>query len=160
MCFYCFSLDRKLVFPIVWWIPSFFLPKIILLLLFSHQFMSDSLRPHGLQHNRLPCPSPSPRVCSNSCPLSQWCHPIISSSVTPFSSCLQSFQHQGLFQWVSPSHPMAKVLELQHQLFQWNQGWFPLELTGLISLLSKGMHRWSPKSLHNFLKIHYQSHSA
>ena len=59
------------------------------------------------------------------------CHPTISYSVVPFS-CLQSFQHQGLFQWVSPSYPMAKVLELQHQLFQWNQGWFPLELTGLI----------------------------
>ena len=53
--------------------------------------MSNSLWPHGLQHSRLPCPSPSPRVCSNSCPLSQWCHPIISSSVVPFSSCPQSF---------------------------------------------------------------------
>ena len=53
--------------------------------------MSDSLRPHGLQHTRLPCPSPSPRVCSNSCPLSRWCHPIISSSVIRFSSYLQSF---------------------------------------------------------------------
>ena len=56
----------------------------------SHKVMSDSLRPIGWQHTRLPCPSPSPRACSNSCPLSQWCHPTVSSSVVPFSSCLQS----------------------------------------------------------------------
>ena len=61
------------------------------LVAFSHEVMSDSLRPHGLQHARLPCPSLSPWVCSNSCPLSWWCHPTISSSVTSFSSCLQSF---------------------------------------------------------------------
>ena len=59
--------------------------------------MFDSLRPHGLQHARLLCPSPSPRVCSNSCPLSQWCHPTISSSVVPFSSQLQSFPASGSF---------------------------------------------------------------
>ena len=64
---------------------------------FSCSVVSDSLRPHGLQHARLPCPSPTPRACSNSCPSSWWCHPTISSSVVPFSSCLQSFQHQGLF---------------------------------------------------------------
>ena len=63
----------------------------ILLLLFSHSVVSDSLRPPKLQHARLPCPSPSPGVCSNSCPLNQWSHPTISSSVAPFSSCLQSF---------------------------------------------------------------------
>ena len=57
--------------------------------------MSNSLWPHGLQHTRLPCPSPSPRACSNSCPLSWWCHPTISSSVVPFSSCLQSFTVSG-----------------------------------------------------------------
>ena len=61
------------------------------LLLFSHSVVSDSLWPHGLQHTRLPCPSLSPGACSNSCPLSRWCHPIISSSGVPFSSCLQSF---------------------------------------------------------------------
>ena len=61
------------------------------MLLFSHLVVSDSLRTHGLQHTRLPFPSPSPRACSNPCPLSQWCHPTISSSVVPFSSCLQSF---------------------------------------------------------------------
>ena len=60
--------------------------------------MSDSLQPHGLQHTRLPCPSPTPRAYSNSCPSSQWCHPTISSSVIPFSSCLQSFPATGSFQ--------------------------------------------------------------
>ena len=64
---------------------------------FSHSVMSDSLWPHGLQHSRPPCPSSTPRVYSNSCPLSQWCHPIISSSVTPFSSHLQSFPASGSF---------------------------------------------------------------
>ena len=58
---------------------------------------SDSLRPHGRQHTRLPCPSPTPRACSNSCPSSWWCHPTISSSVVPFSSCLQSFRTSGSF---------------------------------------------------------------
>ena len=67
------------------------------LLLFSHSVVSDPLWPHGLQHTRLPCPSPSLRVCSNSCPLSQFCHPIISSSVIPFSSCLLSFPATGSF---------------------------------------------------------------
>ena len=68
-----------------------------LFLLFSHSVMSNSLWPHGLQHARLPCPSPSPGVFSNSCPLSWWCHPTISSSVIPFSSCLQSFPASGTF---------------------------------------------------------------
>ena len=88
---------------------------------FSHLVMSGSLQLHGLQHARLPCPSPTPRACSNSCPSSWWCHPTISSSVIPFSSHLQFSQHQGLFQWVSSSHHGAKVLEfkLQHQFFQW-----------------------------------------
>ena len=65
---------------------------------FSRLVMSDSLQPHGLQHNRPPCPSPTPGVCSNSCPLSQWCHPTISSSVVPFSSHLQSLPASGSFQ--------------------------------------------------------------
>ena len=65
---------------------------------FSCSVMSDSLQPHGLQHARPPCPSPTPRVYSNSCPLSWWCHPTISSSVIPFSSCLQSFPALGSFQ--------------------------------------------------------------
>ena len=66
--------------------------------LFSRSFVSNSLRPRGLQHARLPCPSPTPRACSNSCPLSQSCHPTISSSVVPFSSCLQIFSASGSFQ--------------------------------------------------------------
>ena len=88
---------------------------------FSCSVMSDSLQPHGLQHARLPCPSPNPRACSNSCPSSWWCYPTILSSVVPFSSCLQSSQHQGLFKWVISLHQVAKVLEfqLQHQSFQW-----------------------------------------
>ena len=65
---------------------------------FSHSVVSNSLRPHGLQHARFPCPSPTPKACSNSCPSTQWCHPIISSSVIPFSSCLQSFPASGSFQ--------------------------------------------------------------
>ena len=78
-----------------------------------------SLRPHGLQQANFLCPSPRP--CSNPCPLNQRCHPTILSSVTVFSSCLQSFPHQGLFQWVSSLHQVAKGLEfqLQHQSFQW-----------------------------------------
>ena len=88
---------------------------------FSHSVMSDSLQPYGLQQASPPCPSPAPRVYSNSCPLSQWCHPTISSSVIPFSSCLQSFPAQGLFQRLSSLHQVAKVLELQlqHQSFPW-----------------------------------------
>ena len=88
---------------------------------FSHSVVSDSLQPHESQHARPPCPSPTPRVYTNSCPSSQWCHPAISSSVVPFSSCPQSLQHQGLFQWVNSSHEVAKVLDfqLQHQSFQW-----------------------------------------
>ena len=77
---------------------------------------------HALQHTRRPCPSPSPRACSNSCPLSQWCHPTILSSVVPFSSCLQSFPASASFlQWIGSLYQVAKVLELQlqYQAFQW-----------------------------------------
>ena len=92
-----------------------------MLLLFSHSVMSNSLWPRGLQHTRLPCPLLSPGVCSNSCPLSQWCHPTISSCVATSPPALSLSQHQGLFQWVNSSHQVAKVLELQlqHQFFQW-----------------------------------------
>ena len=89
---------------------------------FSRSVVSDSLRPRELQHARAPCPSPTPRACSNSCPSSQWCHPTISSSVVPFSPPAFSLsQHQGLIQWVSSLHQVAKGLELQlqHQSFQW-----------------------------------------
>ena len=103
-----------------------------------------TLQPHGLQHARLPCLSPTSRACSNSCPSRQWCHPIISSSVFPFSSCLQSFPASGSF-------PMSLFFTLGDQsigasasasvLLMNIQGWFPLGLTGLISLLSKGLSR-------------------
>ena len=88
---------------------------------FSRSVVSDSLSPHGLQQARLPCPSPTPGVYSNACPLSRWCHPTISSSVVPFSSAFNLSQHQGLFKWVSCLHQMAKLLEfqLQHQSIQW-----------------------------------------
>ena len=83
----------------------------------SHSVMSDSLLSHGLQHARPPCPSPVFRVYTNSCPLSQWCSPTISTSAIPFSSCLQTFRHQGLFKWVSSSHQVAKVFYIS-----WNAG--------------------------------------
>jgi len=78
------------------------------MLLFSRLVMFHSLQPHDLEHTRLPCPSLSPQVCSNSCPLNQWWHPTILSFFTPFS-CLNLSQHQGLFQGVNSSHQVAKV---------------------------------------------------
>ena len=80
-----------------------------------------TLGPHGLQHARLPCPSLSPKVCSNSRPLSWWCHPTISSFVAPCPPAINPSQHQGLFQRVGSSHQAAKISELQfwHQSFQW-----------------------------------------
>ena len=102
---------------------------------FSRSVVSDSLWPHGLQHTRLPCPSPTPRVYSNSCPLSWWCHPTISSSVIPVSSHLQSFPASGSFQMSQFFTSGAKILEfqLQHQSFQFR--------TDLTSLQSKGFSR-------------------
>ena len=94
-----------------------------------------------LQHARLPCPSPTPRAYSNSCPLSLWCHPTISSSVVPSSSCLNLSQHQGLFQWVSSSHQVAKsagVSASASDLPMYVQDWFTLGLTGWI-LQSNGL---------------------
>ena len=80
---------------------------------FSHSVVSDSLRPHELQHASPPCPPPTPGVHPKLCPLSRWCHPAISSSVVPFSSCPNPSQHQSLFQWGNSSHKVAKVLEFQ-----------------------------------------------
>ena len=84
-----------------------------ILLQFSHSVVSDSLWPHGLQHARPPCPLPTPRAYSNSCPLSRWCHPAISSSSSPSPPALKLSQHQSLFKWVSSSYQVAKVLESQ-----------------------------------------------
>ena len=112
--------------------------------LFSHSVVSNSLCPHGLQHARPPCPSPTPRVCSDSCPSSRWYHPTISSSVVPFSSFLQSFPASGSF-------PVSRLFASGGQNFGASastsvlpmniQGWFPLGLTCLISLQSKGLSR-------------------
>ena len=111
---------------------------------FSRSVMSDSLWTHGLQHARLPCPSLTPRACSNSCPWSWWCHLTISSSVVPFSSCLKSFPASGSF-------PMSQFFTMGGQstgasasasVLPMNiQDWFPLGLTGWISLQSKRLSR-------------------
>ena len=111
---------------------------------FSHSVVSNSLRPHGLQHTRPPCPSPTPRVYWNSCPLSRWCHPTISSSVIPFSSCLQSFQASGSFhmsQLFASGGQSVRVSASESVLLMNIQDWFPLGLTGLISFQSKGFSR-------------------
>ena len=111
---------------------------------FSHSVVSDSLQPDGLQHNTLPCLSLTPRVYSNSCPLSWWSHTTISSSVVPFFSCLQSFTTSGSFPmtqfFTSGDHSVrasasASVLPMNIQ------DWFPLVWTGWISLQSKGLSR-------------------
>ena len=94
---------------------------------FSHSVLSNSLKTHGLQHARPPCPSPTPRLYSNSYPLSRWCHPTISSSVVLFSSRLQSFPASGLFKWVSSLHQVAKVLSFSFNISPSN------EHSGLIS---------------------------
>ena len=111
-------------------------------LLFSHSVMSDSLWPHRLQQARLQNPSPSPKICSNSCPLSQWYHPTISSSVVPFSSCLQSFPASGSFPmcWLFTSGGQRTAASAS-VLPMYIHGWFLLGLTGLISLLSKWLSR-------------------
>ena len=91
---------------------------------FSRSVVSDSLWPHELQYARPPCASPTPRAHSNSCPLSRWCHPAISSSVVPTPPAPNPSQHQGLFRWVNSLHQVANVLEfhLQHPSFQWTPG--------------------------------------
>ena len=105
--------------------------------------ISDSLWPHRLQHARLPCPSPNPGACSNLCPLSQGCNPTISSSVILSRPAINRSQHQDLFQSVSYSHKLAKILKFwfQHQSSMNIQHWFALRLTGLISLQFKGLSR-------------------
>ena len=119
----------------------FSLLLLFLLLLFSRSVISDSLWPRGLQHTRLPCPSSSPGACSNSCPLSQWCHPTISSSV---ASCLQSFPASGSFPMshLFPSGGQSIGVSASASVLPMNiQDWFPLGWTGWISLQSKGLSR-------------------
>ena len=111
---------------------------------FSHSVVSDSLWPHGLQHVRPPCSSPTPGTCSNSCPFSRWCHPTISSSVVPFSSHLQSFSTSGSFQMSHFFVSSGQIIGVSASasVFPMNiQDWFPLGLTGLIFLQSKGFSR-------------------
>ena len=136
-------------------IPSWFIIKhwwFIDLLLFSSAQLSHSvkslshasLQPHGLPHARPPCPSPTPRVYSNSSPLSQWCHPTISSSVDPFSSCLQSFPASGSFlmsQFFISGGQRIGVSASNSVLPKNTQDWSPLEWTGWTSLLSRGLSR-------------------
>ena len=115
------------------------LPLSHMSLLFSHTVVSDSLWPHGLQHARPPCPSPASGAYSNSCPLSRWCHPTISSSVIPFSSHLQSFPASGSFpmsQFFASGGQNIGVSASASFLPMNIQDWFPLGLTGWISLQS------------------------
>ena len=111
---------------------------------FSHSVVSYSLQPHESQHARPPCPSPSPGVYSNPCPSSRWCHPAISSSVVPFSSCPQSLRASGsfpmsqLFEWGGPSIGVSASTSV---LPKNTQDWSPLGWTGWISLQSKGLSR-------------------
>ena len=111
---------------------------------YSRSVMSDSLQPYGSQYARLPCPSPTPGACSNSCPLSRWCHPTISSSVDPFSFRLQSFSASGSFpmsQFFTSGVQNIGVSTSASVLPKNIQDWFPLGWTGWISLLSKGLSR-------------------
>ena len=120
----------------------------LLLVQFSHSVISDSLWPHGLQPTKIPCPSPTPRAYTNSCPLSWWCHPTISSSVSPFSSFPQSFPASGSFQksqFFASGGPSIGV-STSVSVFSINiQDWIflnlPLEWTGWVSLQSKGLSR-------------------
>ena len=113
---------------------------------FSHSVVSDSLQPHELQHSRPPCMSPTPSVSSNSCPSSRWCHPAISSTVIPFSSCLQSlpasesFPMSQLFAWGGQSTGVSDSASFPPKK---SQGWSSSEWTGWISLQSKGLSRVS-----------------
>ena len=111
---------------------------------FSCSIVSDSLRTHGLQHTRPPCPSPNPRVYPNSCPLSWWYHPTISSSAVPFSTCPQSFPASGSFQMsqlFTSGGQRIGVSASMSVLPMYIQDWSPLGLTGLISLQPKGLSR-------------------
>ena len=132
---------------------------------FSHSVVSNSLWPHESQHTRPPCPTPTPRVHSDSRPLSQWCHPPISSSVVPFSSCPQSlpasesFPMSQLFSWGGQSigiSALASVLPMN------TQDWSPLEWTGWISLQSKGLSRvfsYTTVQKHQFFSTQLSSQS-
>ena len=126
----------------------------------QHQFssvqlvVSKSFRPHGLRHTRPPCPSPIPGAYSNSCPLSRWCHPTISSSVSPFSSHLQSFPASGYFKWVSSSHQVAKVWSFSFSISPSNQ------YSGLISFRMDWLDLLAVQRTHKSLLQHHSSKAS
>ena len=130
-----------MIHPVIpWqWLKGFLTKKLLLL---SHSVLSNSLWPHGLLHARLPCPLPSPRACSNSRSLSWWCHPMISSSVISFSSCTQCFPASGSFPmsqfFISGGQRIGASASVPPMNIQ---DWFPLGLTGLMSLQSKVLPR-------------------
>ena len=132
--------NELLIHTRIWW-------KLKTSAQFSHSVMSDSLQPHGLQHVRPPCPSPTPRVYSNPCPSNWWCHPVISSSVVPFSCCPQSLPASGLFpmsQLFTWGGQSIRVLASASVLPMNTQDWSPLGWTGRISFQSKGLSESSP----------------
>ena len=140
----CWMGKQHVVCPYNWLTFIIKMKEVLTSVQFSHSVVSDSLRLHGLQHTRPPCPSPTPGAYSNSCPLSPWCHPTISPSVVPFSSHLQSFPASGSFPmsqhfaWGGQSigvSASASVLPMN----TWD--WSPLGWTGRISLQSRGLSR-------------------
>ena len=128
------------------------------LVLFSHSVVSDYLQPHWLQHARPPCPSPTPRVFPNSCPLSRWCHPTITSSAIPFSSCCQSFPASGSFQMSQLFTSGGQIIGVSASasvLPMNTQDWSPLEWTGWISLQSKGLPRVFSNTTPQFSSVQF-----
>ena len=128
---------------------------------FSHSVVSDSLPPHELRHTRPPCPSPTTGVYPNPSPLSRWCHPTISSSVIPFSSCPQSFPASGSFQMSQLFTSCGQRISASTSVLQMKtQDWSPLEWTGWISLQSKGLatvFSSTPVQKHQFLDAQLSS---
>ena len=112
---------------------------------FSRSVMYDSWQPHGLQHARPPCPSPTPEACSNSCSWSQWCHPTISSTIVPFSSCLQAATGSFAMSQFFPSGSQSTGVSASASVLPMNiQDWFPLGLTSLISCSPRDSQESSP----------------
>ena len=168
---FCFYYWRKLILSSFFFSPYFLLMfnlkdtikkkslSMFCSVQFSRSVTSNSLRPHESQHAAPPCPSPTPRVYSNSCPSSQWCHPAISSSVVPFSSCPQSLPASGSFPMsqISSWGGQSIVVSASASVLPMNtQDWSPLGWTGWISLQSKGLSRVfaNTKSLLNTHNTH------
>ena len=153
-------MDKEVLVHIYNWIFSSFQ--------FSCAVLSNYFWPHELQYTRLPCPSPNPGACSNSYPLSQWSNPTISSSVVPFSSRLQSFQHQGLFQWVNFSHQVVKYWTFNFSISPSNEysvmislriDWFELlEVQGTLKKLLQHHNSKAPILRHSALFMVQPSH--